>query len=217
VALGEIRLVYSVKETFLTLQGEGFHAGRAAVFCRFAGCNLWSGHEKDRSAAACVFCDTDFVGTNGSGGGKFVSAETLAVHVQRTWGERERDRLVVFTGGEPLLQLDAGLIDAMHARGFIIAVETNGTVAPPAGIDWLTVSPKGAAPIRAAAGQELKLVFSQPTALPERFEHLSFEHFFLQPMYGPALAEHSQNAIRYCISNPKWRLSMQIHKIAGFA
>jgi 7-carboxy-7-deazaguanine synthase len=215
--LDEVRPVYSVKETFLTLQGEGFHAGRAAVFCRFAGCNLWSGREEDRSSAACAFCDTDFVGTDGCGGGKFGTAEILAGHVQRTWGEAGHNRFVVFTGGEPLLQLDAPLIDAMHERGFTIAVETNGTVMPPAGIDWLTVSPKGTAPIRALTGQELKLVFSQPAAQPDRFEQLSFDHFFLQPMHGPKLSEHTADAVRYCISNPKWRLSVQVHKVAGFA
>lgn len=207
--------MYSVKETFLTLQGEGFNAGRVAVFCRFTGCNLWSGREADRRSADCTFCDTDFVGTDGSGGGKFASADLLAGHLERTWGCARRGRFVVFTGGEPLLQLDAGLLCAMRSRGFEIAVESNGTILPPPGIDWLTVSPKGLTRLRASAGQELKLVFPQPTALPDRFEYLAFEHFFLQPMDGPKLSEHTRAAVEYCLANPKWRLSVQMHKFAG--
>lgn len=212
-----MRLVYSVKETFLTLQGEGFHAGRAAVFCRFAGCNLWSGRDKDRSTAECSFCDTDFVGTDGPGGGKFPAAEPLADHIENTWGDAQRNRFVVFTGGEPLLQLDTALVMALRERGFAIAVETNGTLSPPAGIDWLTVSPKGTTQVRALTGQELKLVFPQSTALPERFEHLAFDHFFLQPMHGPQLTAHTQAAVRYCLANPKWRLSVQMHKFVGIS
>lgn len=210
-------LVYSVKEAFLTLQGEGFHAGRAAVFCRFSGCNLWSGREEDRSSASCVFCDTDFVGIDGPGGGKFRRAEDLANHVESIWGDTRLNRFVVFTGGEPLLQLDAELIRVIREREFAIAVETNGTLPPPPGIDWLTVSPKGTAELRALEGQELKLVFPQVAALPDRFEHLEFEHFFLQPMHGPQVARHTRAAVDYCLTNPKWRLSVQMHKFIGIA
>lgn len=209
--------MYSVKEVFLTLQGEGFHAGRTAVFCRFAGCNLWSGREKDRSSAECSFCDTDFVGTDGAGGGKFTSAELLADHIERTWGDSASNRLVVFTGGEPLLQLEPEILKAIRARGFSIAVETNGTISPPSEIDWLTVSPKGRTQIRALAGQELKLVFPQTDAPPERFEHLAFKHFFLQPMDGPFIKEHTRAAIQYCLKHPNWRLSIQMHKFVGIA
>lgn len=209
--------MYSVKETFLTLQGEGFHAGRAAVFCRFSGCNLWTGREQDRPSAQCVFCDTDFVGVNGSGGGKFATAEVLADHIQSIWGDNQQNRFVVFTGGEPLLQLDTGLIAAMRARAFAIAVETNGTLTPPQGIDWLTVSPKGTTEVRALTGQELKLVFPQSGALPERFAHMKFDHFYLQPLHDSELAEHTQAAVGYCLTNPKWRLSVQMHKFVGIA
>jgi 7-carboxy-7-deazaguanine synthase len=207
--------VYSIKEAFLTLQGEGFNAGRAAVFCRFAGCNLWNGRESDRALADCSFCDTDFVGTDGNGGGKFVNADDLASHLERTWGRNQGERFVVFTGGEPLLQLDTALLIAMRSRHFEIAAETNGTIVPPFGIDWLTVSPKGTTSILASSGQELKLVFPQPTAPPQRFEDLTFEHFFLQPMDGPHLKEHTRAAVQYCLSNPKWRLSVQMHKFVG--
>lgn len=209
--------MYSVKEIFLTLQGEGFHAGRTAVFCRFAGCNLWSGREVDRARADCTFCDTDFVGCDGPGGGKFPSPELLADQLQRVWGSQRTDAFVVFTGGEPLLQLDSRLINIVKERGFTLAVETNGTVPPPPGIDWLTVSPKGATRLRALAGHELKLVFPQRSALPERFESLPFEHFFLQPMDGPNLAEHTRAAVDYCLEHPKWRLSVQMHKVVGIA
>ena len=209
--------MYSVKETFLTLQGEGFHAGRVAVFCRFAGCNLWNGREEDRLSADCTFCDTDFVGTDGIDGGTFASADRLASHIAKIWGRAQGRRFVVFTGGEPLLQLDALLLHAMHDRQFEIAVESNGTIAPPAGIDWLTVSPKAAMHLRALSGQELKLVFPQAAALPQRFEHLAFEHFFLQPMDGPSVREHTCAAVQFCLANPQWRLSVQMHKFIGIS
>lgn len=209
--------MYSVKETFLTLQGEGFHAGRAAVFCRFSGCNLWNGREEDRTSASCSFCDTDFVGTDAVGGGKFAAAEHLADHIESIWGDSKNNRFVVFTGGEPLLQLDELLIALVHERGFAVAVETNGTISPPPGIDWLTVSPKGTTRVRVAEGQELKLVFPQSTAAPEQFEHMAFEHFFLQPMHGPKVAEHTLAAVQYCLMNPRWRLSVQMHKFVGIA
>ena len=202
---------------FLTLQGEGFHAGRAAVFCRFVGCNLWSGRESDRLVSECTFCDTDFVGNDGPGGGKFRDPEMLADQLQRTWGAKRADPFVVFTGGEPLLQLDSLLVDAAHRRGFQVAVETNGTIPPVAGVDWLTVSPKGSTHLRVTAGQELKLVFPQPTARPEQFEELGFEHFFLQPMDGRNLHENTREAVEYCLDRPKWRLSVQMHKVVGIA
>lgn len=209
---------YSVKEAFYTLQGEGAQSGRAAVFCRFAGCNLWSGREQDRTSAVCSFCDTDFVGTDGTGGGKFASAAALAEHVARLWPAKSLGRpMVVCTGGEPLLQLDAALADAFHAQGFEIAVETNGTQAAPAGLDWVCVSPKADAPLVITEGQELKLVFPQALAMPERFEHLRFEHFFLQPMDGVLRAQHTAQAIRYCLAHPQWRLSTQMHKVVGIA
>jgi 7-carboxy-7-deazaguanine synthase (Cx14CxxC type) len=206
---------YSAKEIFLTVQGEGGQAGRAAVFLRFAGCNLWSGREQDRASAVCNFCDTDFVGTDGPGGGKFRSAEALADAVQSMWRGGEGARLVVCTGGEPLLQLDAQLVAALHARGFEIAVETNGTIAAPPGIDWICVSPKSDAPVVQASGQELKLVYPQEKAMPERFEHLSFERFYLQPMDGPDRDANTQAAVAYCLSHPRWRLSVQTHKYIG--
>lgn len=209
--------MYSVKEAYLTLQGEGYHAGRAAVFCRFSGCNLWSGREAHRANADCRFCDTDFVGIDGPGGGKFPDQECLAEHLKGIWGVEERNRYVVFTGGEPLLQLDEPLLRAVRSRGFSIAVETNGTISPPSGITWLTVSPKGTNPIHARCGQELKLVFPQSEAPPERFEDLSFSHFFLQPMHGPHLSEHTEAAVKYCLAHPKWRLSVQMHKLVGIA
>ncbi|MCP1335844.1 7-carboxy-7-deazaguanine synthase [Futiania mangrovi] len=209
-------MTYQVKEIFYTLQGEGARAGRPAVFLRFAGCNLWSGLERDRASAVCTFCDTDFVGTDGPGGGKFRSADALADAVATAWpGEAGGAPYVVCTGGEPLLQLDAPLIDALHARGFEIAVETNGTIAAPDGIDWICVSPKAAAPVVQTRGHELKLVYPQADALPERFEGLDFAAFYLQPMDGPDRALHTQAAIGYCLAHPKWRLSLQTHKILG--
>ncbi len=206
---------YAVKEIFLTLQGEGGQAGRAAVFCRFAGCNLWSGREADRASAVCTFCDTDFVGMDGEGGGRFTTAERLADAVEAAWTGGPGDRLVVCTGGEPLLQLDRAAIDALHARGFSIAVETNGTLAAPAGIDWVCVSPKAQAAVVQTKGQELKLVFPQVDVDPARFEHLDFERFLLQPMDGPARVENTQAAIAYCLAHPRWRLSVQTHKYLG--
>jgi 7-carboxy-7-deazaguanine synthase (Cx14CxxC type) len=206
---------YSVKECFLTLQGEGARSGRAAVFLRFAGCNLWSGREQDRAGAVCDFCDTDFRGTNGPGGGRFADADTLAGHVAAVWGADDAERYVVCTGGEPLLQLDATLIDALHARGFEIAIESNGTLPVPAGVDWICVSPKADAPLVQQAGDELKLVYPQPKAPPERFAHLSFGNFYLQPMDGPRRAEHTAAAVAYCLAHPRWRLSVQTHKLIG--
>lgn len=242
--------MYSVKEIFYTLQGEGAQTGRAAVFCRFAGCNLWSGREADRGSAICQFCDTDFADTNGPGGGKFTSAEELAAAVEEKWlpnaqrkttadpsttpfaksasGSAQDDkpikglsdrgggrRFVVCTGGEPLLQLDAPLIDALHARGFEVAVETNGTIAAPAGIDWICVSPKAGAELKQHAGDELKLVFPQAGVDPAQFESLSFRHFFLQPMDGPDKNANTQAALQYCLDHPRWRLSLQTHKLLG--
>jgi 7-carboxy-7-deazaguanine synthase len=208
--------MYSVKEIFYTLQGEGANAGTPAVFCRFAGCNLWSGREADRATAACDFCDTDFVGTDGPGGGKFETAGALADAVAAAWPSRQTPhRFVVCTGGEPLLQLDSASIEALHARGFRVAIETNGTIAPPAGIDWVCVSPKSNVALALAAGDELKLVFPQAEAPPERFESLAFEHFFLQPMDGPAREANTREAIDYCLAHPRWRLSIQSHKIIG--
>ena len=208
-------MTYSVKEIFLTLQGEGGQAGKAAVFCRFAGCNLWTGREQDRHKAVCTFCDTDFVGVDGEGGGKFATADALADAVEAAWTGGHDDRLVVCTGGEPLLQLDAAAIDALHARGFQIACETNGTVAAPEGIDWVCVSPKADAPVVQTRGQELKLVYPQDKALPERFEGLDFERFYLQPMDGPDRERNTQLAVAYCLSHPQWRLSVQTHKYLG--
>ncbi len=210
-------MTYSVKEIYYTLQGEGVHTGRPAVFLRFAGCNLWSGREQHRSNAVCRFCDTDFVHTDGPGGGKFADAGTLASAVARAWGDETAERFVVCTGGEPLLQLDADLIDALHDAGFAIAVETNGTIAAPPGIDWLCVSPKGSAPLEQTTGNELKLVYPQDEAeaQPERFEHLDFSEFFLQPMDSPERAANTEAAIRYCLENPQWKLSLQTHKYLG--
>lgn len=207
-------MAYSVKELFKTLQGEGAQAGHAAVFCRFAGCNLWTGRESDRAGAACTFCDTDFVGTDGQGGGKFADAAGLADAIAACWGEHPADRYVVFTGGEPLLQLDEALLQAVHAQGFTVAIETNGTLPPPPGIDWICVSPKGRAPVVVERGHELKLVFPQADARPEAFAHLAFEHFFLQPMDGPRAA-HTTQAVQYCLDHPQWRLSLQTHKYIG--
>lgn len=208
-------MTYSAKEIFKTLQGEGAHAGRAAVFCRFAGCNLWTGRESDRASAACTFCDTDFIGTDGEGGGKFTTAERLADAIAASWGPGTQDRYVVFTGGEPLLQLDDALLAAVHARGFTVAIETNGTVKPPEGIDWICVSPKGTAPLVIERGNELKLVYPQLNALPESFVHLDFEHFFLQPMDGPTRVKNTEQAVQYCMQHPQWRLSLQTHKYIG--
>jgi 7-carboxy-7-deazaguanine synthase (Cx14CxxC type) len=210
--------VYSIKECFLTLQGEGARSGRAAVFLRFTGCNLWSGREEDRADAVCDFCDTDFRGTDGPGGGRFADAAQLAAHVAAIWhtdGAGRGDRYVVCTGGEPLLRLDAPLIDALHARGFEIAVETNGTLPVPAGVDWICVSPKPDAPLVQRSGDELKLVYPQPKAPPERFVALDFRHFFLQPMDGPRWAGHTAAAVAYCRAHPRWRLSLQTHKLIG--
>ncbi|MDR3509749.1 MAG: 7-carboxy-7-deazaguanine synthase [Caulobacteraceae bacterium] len=206
---------YSVKEIFLTLQGEGGQAGRAAVFCRFAGCNLWSGREIDRAGAVCTFCDTDFVGMDGEGGGRFPTPAALVDAIEAKWAGGVGDRLVVCTGGEPLLQLDPPLIAALHARGFSIAVETNGTLAAPEGLDWICVSPKADALLAQTRGQELKLVFPQAGVDPARFESLDFERFYLQPMDGPDRATNSDLAVAYCLSHPRWRLSVQTHKYLG--
>jgi 7-carboxy-7-deazaguanine synthase (Cx14CxxC type) len=210
-------VTYSVKEIFLTLQGEGGQAGRPAVFCRFAGCNLWSGREQDRAKAVCTFCDTDFVGMDGPGGGRFGDAQALADAVEAAWRGGRDDRLVVLTGGEPVLQLDAALIEALHARGFSLALETNGTLVVPPGVDWICVSPKADAPVVQRRGQELKLVFPQPGVDPARFEGWDFERFLLQPMDGPRRAENTQAAIAYCLAHPRWRLSVQTHKYLGIA
>ena len=210
--------MYSVKEIFYTLHGEGGQAGRAAVFCRFAGCNLWSGREADRATAVCSFCDTDFIGTNGMGGGKFATAQALAAAVAAQWPVAAGGQpLVVCTGGEPLLQLDTALVDALHAQGFEIAVETNGTQPAPPGLDWVCVSPKASAPLVLTSGSELKLVYPQAAAQPERFADLDFKHFFLQPMDGPAREAHTQQAVAYCLAHPQWRLSLQTHKVIGIA
>jgi 7-carboxy-7-deazaguanine synthase (Cx14CxxC type) len=208
---------YAVKEIFLTLQGEGGQAGRPAVFCRFAGCNLWSGREEDRAEAVCRFCDTDFVGLDGPGGGRFIDAAALSAAVEAAWRGGADDRLVVLTGGEPLLQVDTPLIAALHARGFEIAVETNGTQAAPEGLDWICVSPKADAPLAQTRGQELKLVYPQDGVDPARFEGLDFERFLLQPMDGPQRLANTEAAIAYCLAHPRWRLSVQTHKFIGIA
>lgn len=206
---------YRVKSVFYTLQGEGAQAGRPAVFCRFAACNLWSGRETDRATAACRFCDTDFVGDDGPGGGRFPDAESLAAHVRSFWPESPVPPFTVLTGGEPLLQVDPALLDALHGRGFEIAIETNGTLACPPGIDWICVSPKAGAPLVQRAGHELKLVYPQPDAPPAAFEHLAFDRLLLQPMDGPEAAENARRAVAHCLQNPRWRLSVQTHKILG--
>jgi len=207
--------MYTVKEIFYTLQGEGANAGRAAVFCRFAGCNLWTGREEDRAAAVCRFCDTDFVGV-GPDGGKFATAEALAEAVAARWPSGAGGRpLVVCTGGEPLLQLDAEAVAALHARDFEVAVETNGTRPPPPGLDWICVSPKVGAPLVLTAGDELKLVYPQEWGDPARFAALDFRHFFLQPMDGPEVAVNTGRAVAYCLAHPQWRLSVQTHKVVG--
>ena len=209
-------MTYAVKEVYYTLQGEGGQSGRAAVFCRFAGCNLGSGREADRASAVCQFCDTDFVGTDGPGGGKFDTPDALAAQIAQQWPKGLPGRpLVVCTGGEPLLQLDTPLIDALHALGFEVAVETNGTQPAPAGLDWICVSPKADAPLVLTRGHELKLVYPQPAALPERFAGLDFELFFLQPMDGLEQRRNTRLAIDYCLAHPQWRLSVQAHKTVG--
>lgn len=207
---------YKVKEIFYTLQGEGTHAGRAAVFCRFSLCNLWTGREEDRARAICQFCDTDFVGTDGAGGGRFATAEDLAGAVAAAWPEDSYDhRMVVATGGEPLLQLDAAAVAALHARGFYVAVETNGTRVPPLGIDWLCVSPKIGARLVVTSGDELKLVYPQTSGDPAQFEQLDFRAFRLQPMDGPVLSDNTAAAVEYCLKHPRWQLSLQTHKYLG--
>jgi 7-carboxy-7-deazaguanine synthase (Cx14CxxC type) len=206
-------MAYTVKEIYYTLQGEGAQTGRAAVFCRFAGCNLWSGLERDRRKAVCQFCDTDFVGIDGPGGGRFESAEQLAQAVAKKWPVAERAKMfVVCTGGEPLLQLDESLVRAFHDLGFEVAVETNGTQTPPPGLDWICVSPKAGAPLALRSGDELKLVFPQIEAMPDRFETLAFRHFFLQPMDGLMREQNTLAAVDYCLNHPIWRLSLQTHK-----
>lgn len=209
-------MTYSVKEVFYTLQGEGANAGRAAVFCRFAGCNLWTGREEDRAAAICRFCDTDFVGVDGTSGGKYVTASALADLIESHWPSPDKSsRFVVLTGGEPLLQLDQELIDSLHERGFAVAVESNGTVPPPVGIDWLCVSPKAGTQLVARAGQELKLVFPQEGVDPRHYEDLPFDYFYLQAMDGPNRIQNTAAAIAYCQLHPRWRLSTQTHKLLG--
>lgn len=211
----ETLMAYTVKELLKTLQGEGAQAGRVAVFCRFAGCNLWSGREEDRKTAACCFCDTDFVGTDGLNGGRYADPGHLADAIESTWNGNHRRRFVVFTGGEPLLQVDGQLLDAVRCRGFTTAVETNGTIDIPSGLDWVCVSPKAAAHLRVREGSELKLVFPQAEIDPEELATLCFEHFWLQPMDGPEREANTDAAIRYCLGHPQWRLSLQTHKLIG--
>jgi 7-carboxy-7-deazaguanine synthase (Cx14CxxC type) len=206
---------YAVKEVFLTLQGEGAHAGRAAVFCRFAGCNLWTGREQDRANAVCQFCDTDFVGTDGTLGGRYATADALADTIAAEWGDGRDSRYVVLTGGEPMLQVDSAFVSALHARGFSIGVETNGTIMPPDGLDWICVSPKADAELIVRHGHELKLVYPQEKAAPEDFAKLAFERFSLQPMDGPDVIENTARAVDYCLKHPQWRLSLQTHKTLG--
>ena len=209
---------YAVKEIFYTLQGEGANTGRPAVFCRFAGCNLWSGREEDRATAVCNFCDTDFVGTQGPGGGKFINAADLAEAIACAWSSNPSPlarRFVVCTGGEPLLQLDEDIVAELHKLEFDVAIETNGTLAPPRSIDWVCVSPKAGSDLILRSGNELKLIFPQPGAEPERFENLDFQHFFLQPMDGPERNENTRRTVRYCLEHPRWRLSLQTHKYLG--
>lgn len=205
---------YSIKELYLTLQGEGFHSGRPAVFCRFSGCNLWSGRERDRTTAICNFCDTDFVGVDGDGGGKFESPADLADTISAMWNG-DGDPFVVCTGGEPLLQLDNHLVDALHNAGFEVAVETNGTLPVPHGVDWICVSPKANTEIVVTRGHELKLVYPQDELHPQLFDTWEFEHFFLQPMDGPNITDNHLDAVEYCIQNSKWKLSAQMHKLIG--
>ncbi|MBS1789684.1 MAG: 7-carboxy-7-deazaguanine synthase [Acidobacteria bacterium] len=211
-------MIYAVKEIYYTLQGEGAQTGRAAVFCRFAGCNLWSGREKDRASAICQFCDTDFIGTDGPAGGKFSSAQELGHAVASIWAPSHSINhrpYVVCTGGEPLLQLDEKLVSVFHDRGFEVAIETNGTRLPPPGIDWICVSPKAGAELLLCSGNELKLVYPQAGADPENFQHLNFQHFYLQPMDGPERDANTKLAIEYCLLHPQWRLSLQTHKLLG--
>ncbi|MGH6770377.1 MAG: 7-carboxy-7-deazaguanine synthase [Xanthobacteraceae bacterium] len=208
-------MAYAVKEIFLTLQGEGAQAGRTAVFCRFAGCNLWSGREEDRAIAQCRFCDTDFVGADGTRGGSYRSAQELADAIESEWSGERRRRYAVLTGGEPLLQVDGALLDALHRREFTVAVETNGTIDLPQGIDWVCVSPKAGTELRIVGGNELKLVFPQPGAPPEAFAEFTFDHFSLQPMDGPDIAGNTALAVDYCLRHPQWRLSLQMHKTLG--
>lgn len=209
-------MTYAVKEIFYTVQGEGANTGRAAVFCRFAGCNLWSGREEDRADAVCKFCDTDFVGTDGSGGGKFRTADELAKAIESAWSPAGvSHRFVVLTGGEPLLQVDDELVAQLHARHFFVAVETNGTIAPPEGIDWVCVSPKAGAPLAVGGGSEIKLVFPQQGISPTEFEQMDFCHFFLQPMDGPSRLENTRAVIDFCQQHPKWRVAVQTHKLIG--
>lgn len=208
-------MTYAVKEAFKTLQGEGRHAGRAAVFCRFAGCNLWSGREQDRAAAECRFCDTDFIGTSGEGGGKFGDAQALAAHLAALWGPGREGRFAVLTGGEPMLQIDAALVEALHAEGFEIAVETNGTLPAAPGLDWICVSPKAGTRLAQTRGDELKLVYPQEGANPALYENLDFRHFLLQPMDGPEILRNTRAAVDYCLAHPRWRLSLQTHKMIG--
>ncbi|MEU2661932.1 7-carboxy-7-deazaguanine synthase [Micromonospora sp. NPDC007220] len=215
-----MRSAYRIKEIFYTLQGEGTHAGRPAVFCRFTSCNLWTGRETDRHRAICQFCDTDFVGTDGPGGGRFRSAQDLAAAVAKAWAGTAHPKskpYVVCTGGEPLLQLDAAAVEALHDEGFEVAIETNGTRPLPAGVDWVCVSPKAGAELVLTQGDDLKLVYPQPGADPERFEGLDFAHFLLQPMDGPDQAANTQAAINYCLAHPQWSLSLQTHKYVGIA
>jgi 7-carboxy-7-deazaguanine synthase (Cx14CxxC type) len=212
--------VYRVKEIFYTLQGEGANAGRPAVFCRFTSCNLWTGHERDRHRAICQFCDTDFVGTDGPGGGRFRTADDLAGVVARTWQGQSHPRsrpYVVCTGGEPLLQLDDDAVTALHNEGFEVAIETNGTRPAPGGVDWICVSPKAGTDLVLTSGDDLKLVYPQPGAEPERFEALDFAHLLLQPMDGPGRVANTQAAVQYCLTHPQWRLSLQTHKYIGIA
>lgn len=206
--------MYSVKEIFLTLQGEGFHSGRPAVFCRFSGCNFWNGKEEDRPSSICTFCDTDFIGTDGQNGGKY-SAEELVERIESLWPEQKDHRFVVCTGGEPLLQLDETLIAELHQRSFDIAVESNGSVIAPEGIDWLTISPKSLDHFNQSSGDELKLVYPQTHLDPELFHQMDFKHFYLQPMDGPSVRENTERSISYCLKNPLWKLSIQTHKYLG--
>jgi 7-carboxy-7-deazaguanine synthase len=206
---------YAVKEVFKTLQGEGALTGRSAVFCRFSGCNLWSGREPDRTNAICTFCDTDFVGMDGHSGGRFADAEQLATIIAGVWGDDIQDRFVVLTGGEPLLQVDDELVAALHQHGFMIAVETNGTIRPPSGLDWVCVSPKARAPLVVKDGDELKLVYPQEGLSPDTLQHLSFRHFWLQPMDGADRVSNTAAAVAYCLEHPRWRLSLQTHKLIG--
>lgn len=208
-------MTYAIKEMFYSLQGEGRNAGRPAVFCRFAGCNLWSGRERDRAKADCTFCDTAFVGTDGEGGGRFADAEQLADAIALMWRGAGGQRLTVLTGGEPLLQVDERLVDALHHRDFEVALETNGTLSAPASIDWVTVSPKGATTLAQTFGHELKLVYPQAGVDPRQFEALAFEHHLLQPLDGPEVDANTQAAIAYCLDHPQWRLSLQTHKFMG--